>query len=484
MKHLRFIRAAFAVLLVFVFTSGCYTTFYGVRQNDTYEGEGNPSNYADDNDYYDYSDNYPYEDASIELAFHPSRFVVEKNYYSYGQHVRKVKYMIYEYDPWYVPYDYVYYSGPQVNVYFSIGFHSYYDFGIWYSYNYYPQRYVSWLPPYGWNDSWCGWPVYYPVYYPIYVPVYYPGPVYYPYPYDYTYNHIYYENYKKRDWDRRQPVDNSRIARRGSERPGNSTKSDLPDSRISTRPQRDSQRESTVNKGSNPGNERSISRRTPEANTSLNGKAPTRVIKRDSQINTSNRSGNTTSSRPQVQTGGSTGSRSVSNANLPKSTGSRVINRPTENNIRKEKQGSSAINRITIPSKTREPAPSVDRSTVSSRPSSSTRTYSPPAIPVQRPVNTSNSGNSSGKNNKRENVTRNSSRTQAPRQTNISRQEPARSYSAPSKPAQKPGYAPQPASSASKNVRKSTASASKGSKSNDSDKNKKSSSGSSNRKRR
>lgn len=219
--YLRHITALFFIVLL---TQSCYTTLQTARSSGEDNYDTVYSN-SDEDDYYLNDDNPVY--AQTVLTFRPSRFVVVKEkHYGVGNYHRKAKYTVYEYDPWYDPwYDpYVYYSS-----YDRFSFSFYINIGLpphrhrpWlYVAYYYPYSYwepwIVWYDPY---DPWCWNPVWYP--YPIYSPIiiYDPtpihGPDYPPVHYDPYYPPDSDREYKKRDWDKRQPGDGRRIVGRGS----------------------------------------------------------------------------------------------------------------------------------------------------------------------------------------------------------------------------------------------------------------------------
>jgi hypothetical protein len=198
MKSFQYLFMSFFILFV---ATGCYTTFYSVKHTSAADG-----GYYVENGYYaeeladDYTDEYIEE---TTLSYRPSRLVIEKTYFDYGHYVRKVKYVAYDYDPWYDPYPVVYYDDPIIYINFHFGFGFYHPYRPWHPY---PGVYIAG----GWFDPWWCHPVHYPIYYP--VPIYYPYPVYYDPPH---YTHHPYRNYQKRDWDRRTSTDNRRFASGG-----------------------------------------------------------------------------------------------------------------------------------------------------------------------------------------------------------------------------------------------------------------------------
>lgn len=203
-------------ILVFLMFNGCYTTFHAVRQDDSFSSEI-PSGVYSDEDYYSYDSEYGQYDedqpetVSSELHFLPSRLVVEKTYYDYGEYVREIRYVNYDPYPWMDPYYYDYYPNFHVN--FTIQAGSYGWHRPW-VYAFVPPVFSpAWYPIVVISDPWCYYPVYYPVYCPVYYPVYYPVPV---YPYGSYYSHVDKKPYKKRDWDKRQPKEGPRIGRRPS----------------------------------------------------------------------------------------------------------------------------------------------------------------------------------------------------------------------------------------------------------------------------
>ncbi len=198
MKSFQYLFMTFFILFV---ASGCYTTFYSVKHTSAVH-----DGYYIESEYYveEFADDI--EDEYIEettLSYQPSRLVIKKTYFDYGHYVRRVKYVAYDYEPWYDPYPVIYYNDPVVYINFHFGFGFYHPYRPWHPY---PEVYITGV----WFDPWYCYPVHYPIYYP--VPVYYPYPVYYDPPH---YTHHPYRNYQKRDWDRRTPTDNRRFATGG-----------------------------------------------------------------------------------------------------------------------------------------------------------------------------------------------------------------------------------------------------------------------------
>ncbi len=210
MKTLQIFSTILYTLLFLTIINGCYTTFYSVKRASAIEDEY----YLDEYDYY--NDEYIEE---TTLEFRPSRFIVETRYFDYGNYVRKVRYIAYDYDPWYDPYPITYYEGSGISINIHLGFGFSYFYHPWHPVHFYPDVYFAWGPTYPWYDPWFCYPIYYPVYYP--TPVYYPYPV--PYHHPYYSGPYHARNYKKRDWDRRQQQAGSRIADRRIN-PGNDSK--------------------------------------------------------------------------------------------------------------------------------------------------------------------------------------------------------------------------------------------------------------------
>ncbi len=201
MKTLNIFSTILFTLISFIIISGCYTTFQSVRRTSAIEDDY----YLDEYDYY--NDEYIEETA---LEFRPSRIIVETRYFDYGNYVRRVKYVAYDYDPWYDPYPITYYDGPAISINIHLGFGFSYFYRPWHPVHFYPGVYFAWGPTYPWYDPWFCYPDYYPIYYP--TPVYYPYPV--PYHHPYYAGPYHARNYKKRDWNRRQQNVGSRIADR------------------------------------------------------------------------------------------------------------------------------------------------------------------------------------------------------------------------------------------------------------------------------
>jgi len=210
MKTLQTFSTILFTIIFLTIINGCYTTFHSVKRTSAVEDDY----YLDEYDYY--NDEYIEE---TTLEFRPSRFIVETRYFDYGNYVRKVKYIAYDYDPWYDPYPLTYYEGPAISINIHLGYGFSYFYHPWRPVLFYPGVYVAWGSTYPWYEPWFCYPIYYPVYYP--TPVYYPYPV--PYHPPYYAGSYHARNYKKRDWDRRQQKVGSRIADRRIN-PGNDSK--------------------------------------------------------------------------------------------------------------------------------------------------------------------------------------------------------------------------------------------------------------------
>ena len=212
MKHLQFnLLVLLAVFTLPVF-SGCYTSFRTLRQHSPSDLHSQDAAYYDDEQYYEgtyYDDEDLYYQEDTELQFQPSRFMVTKTYYSYGDYIKSERYIVHDPYPWLNPY---YYDYPYARWHFNI----YYSFHPWYVGGYYGGYYPVIYSP-GYAYPWFDWLICYPgpVYYPY--PVFYPYPVYYHAPY---YDHADRKPHKKREWDRWQPKRNRGIATR--RRPGSS----------------------------------------------------------------------------------------------------------------------------------------------------------------------------------------------------------------------------------------------------------------------
>lgn len=234
--YLRHIATLFFIVLL---TQSCYTTLQTARSSE----EDNYDTVYSSND----EDNYYLKDdppdyAQTVLTFRPSRFVVVKeNHYGVGNYHPKVKYMVYEYDPWYDPYLY-YSSYDKFPFSFNISlFPHRHRFWLYVAY-YFPyfcwEPWIVWYDPYGpvtWNPVWYPFPIYFPVI------VYDPLPVYEPYPPpvdpDLYYPSESNQKNKKRDWDRRKPGDERKIAKRGgSDRKNPSISGNSQPGRIIRRP--------------------------------------------------------------------------------------------------------------------------------------------------------------------------------------------------------------------------------------------------------
>jgi hypothetical protein len=205
--------------------NGCYTTFQDAQATDDFSnGYYYTQDYASENDEFYYEgDNYP-DYAETRLTYRPSRLVVVENrYHNYRKYLRKVKYVVYEYDPWYDSYDPwydpYYYVNDYDRFYFSfyIGIGNPYYSHFWINFGYSPFPYYCWGPVRVWYDPWYWHPVWYP--YPVYYPVY----VYDHHPYYYNPYPVYHKphnppaagwDYNKRDWQKRQPNDGRRIVSR------------------------------------------------------------------------------------------------------------------------------------------------------------------------------------------------------------------------------------------------------------------------------
>ena len=206
---LYFSQIMFLTALLFIL-NGCYTTFQSARPYDDIDEDNYTSSYTPDADEMYYQGEEAPEYSESQLSLRPSRLMVEENYYGYNDYLRKVKYTVYDYDPWYDPY---YYSSgyDRFSFYFHIGVsYPYYHHRPWFYPVYYQPPYYCWEPFITWYDPWYGNPGWYP--YPVYYPIY----VYYPYP---VYDNPHHptapdREYNKRDWDKRQPVDGRRIASR------------------------------------------------------------------------------------------------------------------------------------------------------------------------------------------------------------------------------------------------------------------------------
>ena len=139
MKTLQTFSTILFTLLFLTIISGCYTTFHSVKRTSAIEDDY----YLDEYDYY--NDEYIEE---TTLEFRPSRFIVETRYFDYGNYVHKVKYVAYDYDPWYDPYPLAYYDGPAISINIHLGFGFSYFYHPWHPIHFYPGVYFAWGPTY------------------------------------------------------------------------------------------------------------------------------------------------------------------------------------------------------------------------------------------------------------------------------------------------------------------------------------------------
>lgn len=285
MKSFQYLFMTFFILFV---ASGCYTTFYSVKHTSAvHDGYYVEREYYVDEYENDFEDEYLEEST---LSYQPSRLVIKKTYFDYGNYVRRVKYVAYDYEPWYDPYPEIYYSDPVVYFNFHFGFGFYHPYRPWHPY---PGVYITGV----WFDPWYCYPVHYPIYYP--VPVHYPYPVYYDPPY---YTHHPYRNYQKRDWDRRTPTDNRRFATGGKRGDYNSNgrsdskykyndsknKSDASKRGVGTSPKIPQEQK-------NPTGSRESARRNTDTDRKVASRAPSRQIQpRNTRSNLLEKSGENT----------------------------------------------------------------------------------------------------------------------------------------------------------------------------------------------
>ncbi|GAB4339309.1 MAG: hypothetical protein Kow0037_24150 [Calditrichia bacterium] len=206
MKSIKMIQWL-GLLVAFSLLTGCYTTFRSVSYSASGADYGGSNVFVSGNEYESeivetaYSEPLP-EEETVVLQFRPSRLVVQKTYFNYGGHIRKVYYVAD--DPWYWDEPIFGYSEPDIFIHIGFGSTVFvpdpFDFW-WASPVYYPViPVVPVIPYYTWYPVWTG-----PVWYP---PVCWAPPVWHPYPV---------KPYGRRDWDRRRMVTH-RPANRGPKR--------------------------------------------------------------------------------------------------------------------------------------------------------------------------------------------------------------------------------------------------------------------------